>query len=97
MNLRLAPAQKYGTEKGRSDPDTKDLVHRIIETGRKYEKMSGEYPFGIHSTPIMIINNRTVIGTLPYIQLRAIFQAFAEQREHGGERGFIEQWIPMRP
>jgi hypothetical protein len=69
------------------------LVHRIIETGREYEKTSDKYPYGIRSTPTMIINNRMVIGTLPYVQLRAIFQALAEQKERGGEKGFIEQWV----
>ncbi len=90
---RLALAQKYGAEKALSDPATKELVHRIIETGREYEKTSDKYPYGIRSTPTMIINNRMVIGTLPYIQLRAIFQALANQREHGREKGFIEQWV----
>ena len=91
---RLALAQKYGTEKGLDDPATKELIRRIIQTGREYEKTSDRYPYGIRSTPTMIINNRMVIGTLPYIQLRAIFQALAEQKEHGAEKGFIEQWVP---
>jgi uncharacterized membrane protein/protein-disulfide isomerase len=94
---RLTLAQKYGAEKALSDPATKELVHRIIETGREYEKTSDRYPYGIRSTPTMIINNRMVIGTLPYVQLRAIFQALADKREHDSEKGFIEQWVPTRP
>jgi protein-disulfide isomerase len=90
---RLALARKYGAEKALSDPATKELVRKIIETGREYEKTSDKYPYGIRSTPTMVINNRMVIGTLPYVQLRAIFQALADQREHGGEKGFIEQWV----
>jgi protein-disulfide isomerase/uncharacterized membrane protein len=90
---RLALARKYGAEKALSDPATKELVRKIIETGREYEKTSDKYPYGIRSTPTMVINNRMVIGTLPYVQLRAIFQALADQREHGSEKGFIEQWV----
>ena len=90
---RLALAQKYGAEKALSDPATKELVQKIIETGREYEKTSDKYPYGIRSTPTMIINNRMVIGTLPYVQLRAIFQALAVERGQGGEKGFIEQWV----
>jgi hypothetical protein len=39
----------------------------------------------------MIINNRMIIGTLPYEQLRAIFQALLEEAE-GTERRFMENW-----
>jgi uncharacterized membrane protein/protein-disulfide isomerase len=90
---RLALARKYGAEKALSDPATKELVRKIIETGREYEKTSDKYPYGIRSTPTMVINNRMVIGTLPYVQLRAIFQALAVERGQGGEKGFIEQWV----
>jgi hypothetical protein len=40
----------------------------------------------------MIVNNRMIIGTLPYEQLRAIFQALVDEHE-GGERRFIESWV----
>ncbi len=46
---------------------------------------------GICSKSTMIVNNRMIIGMLPYIQLRAIFQALVEQSGRGGEKGFIEQ------
>ncbi len=41
----------------------------------------------------MILNNRMVIGTFPYEQLRAIFQALIDEHEAGAERRFIEQWV----
>jgi hypothetical protein len=41
----------------------------------------------------MIINNRMVIGTLPYAQLKAVFQALVEEHEQGTKK-FIENWVP---
>jgi hypothetical protein len=41
----------------------------------------------------MIINNRMIIGTLPYQHLRAIFQALVDERD-SGEKRFIENWVP---
>lgn len=38
----------------------------------------------------MIINNRMVIGTVPYEQLRAIFRALVDER--GGAK-FLENWV----
>ncbi len=40
----------------------------------------------------MIINNRMIIGTLPYDHLKAIFQALVEEQE-GGPKKFIENWV----
>ncbi len=94
---RARLAQKYNVEAGLRDPATADLIHRIIETGKEYEKTSDRFPFGIRSTPTMIINNRLVIGTLPYAQLRAIFQSLCDER--GGssvDRKFIENWVPTK-
>ena len=90
---RLNLARKYGVEEALQDPQTQDLVRRIINTGAEYEKTSDQYAHGIRSTPTMIINNRLVIGTLPTQQLRAIFQALVEERESGG-RKFLENWVP---
>jgi predicted DsbA family dithiol-disulfide isomerase len=59
----------------------------------EYEKSSEDYAYGIRSTPTMIINNRMVIGTLPYEQLKAIFQALDDEAERGSS-GFIEGWEP---
>ena len=95
---RARLAQKYNVEAGLRDPATAELVHRIIETGKEYERTSDRFPFGIRSTPTLIINNRLVIGTLPYAQLRAIFQSLCDER--GGpsvERKFIENWVPTPP
>jgi protein-disulfide isomerase/uncharacterized membrane protein len=83
-------ARRYGVEGAPEDPETQALLHRIIETGKEYERTSDEYEHGIRSTPTMIINGRMVIGTLPYDQLRAIFQALVDQAE--GEGRFIESW-----
>ena len=40
----------------------------------------------------MIINNRMVIGTVPYEQLRAILQTVVDEYERGGD-AFMESWI----
>ena len=39
---------------------------RIIATGAEYEKTSDQFAHGIRSTPTLIVNNRMIIGTLPY-------------------------------
>jgi uncharacterized membrane protein/protein-disulfide isomerase len=90
---RAALAKKYGTENAANDPALRELVKRIIDTGAEYERTSDKFAHGIRSTPTMIINNRMIIGTLPYDHLRAIFRALVEERE-GGSRKFIENWVP---
>ncbi len=42
----------------------------------------------------MIINERMVIGTLPKVQLRAIFNAILKKEKKGKDElpGFIEDW-----
>jgi len=89
---REALARKYGTEGAPKDPDIQALVKRIIDTGAEYEKTSDKFSHGIRSTPTMIINNRMIIGTLPYDHLKAIFQALVEEHE-GGPKKFIENWV----
>ncbi len=81
---RRALAKKYGAEEALTDLNVRDLVERIINTGAEYEKTSDKYSHGIRSTPTMIINNRMVIGTLPYEHMKAIFQALVDERESGG-------------
>ncbi len=83
-------AKRHGVEAALEDQPTKDLVHRLIQTGAEYEKTSDKYSYGIRSTPTMIINGRMVIGTLPVEQLRAIFQALLDEAEG---RRFIESWV----
>ncbi len=90
---RRALAKKYGTEEAIADLNIRDLVERIINTGAEYEKTSDKYSHGIRSTPTIIINNRMIIGTLPYQHMKAIFQALVDERESGGKR-FIENWVP---
>ena len=85
-------AKKYGAENAANDPALKDLVKKIIDTGAEYEKTSEKYSHGVRSTPTMIINNRMIIGTLPYEHMRAIFQALVEEHE-GGPKKFIENWV----
>jgi hypothetical protein len=75
------------------DPEIRDLVERIINTGAEYERTSDKFSHGIRSTPTLIINNRMIIGTLPYEHLRAIFQALVDEHE-GNSRKFIENWMP---
>ncbi|MFO7734430.1 MAG: vitamin K epoxide reductase family protein [Candidatus Aminicenantes bacterium] len=85
-------AKKYGTAGAADDPALRELVKRIVDTGTEYEKTSEKFSHGIRSTPTMIINNRMIIGTLPYEHMRAIFQALVEEHE-GGPKKFIENWI----
>jgi len=89
---RAALAEKYGTAGAANDPAIQELVKRIIDTGAEYEKTSEKFSHGIRSTPTMIINNRMIIGTLPYDHLKAIFQALVEEHE-GGPKKFIENWV----
>jgi len=89
-------AKKYDVEGALNDPGTKELVQRIINTGTEYEKTSDKYSHGIRSTPTMIVNNRMIIGTLPYAQLRAIFQALVEEHAKGGSKKFLENWVPTK-
>jgi predicted DsbA family dithiol-disulfide isomerase len=93
---RAELAKKYQVEAALKDPKTQELVHRIIQTGAEYEKTSDRYAHGIRSTPTMILNNRMIIGTLPYTQLKAIFQALLEEREKGGSKSFLENWVPTK-
>ncbi len=74
-----------------TDSATIREVARQIATGAEYRKTSDEYAHGIRSTPTMIINNRMVIGTFPYEQLRAIFQALVDEAE--GNTRFMESWV----
>jgi protein-disulfide isomerase len=87
-------AKKYQVEDALNDETTKEIIKRIINTGREYEKTSDRYAHGIRSTPTILLNNRMIIGTLPYEHLRAICQALVEEYE-GGKK-FIENWVPLR-
>jgi uncharacterized membrane protein/protein-disulfide isomerase len=84
-------ARRYGVEAALADSATIELVGRHIATGAEYDKTSDQYAHGIRSTPTMIINNRMVIGTFPYEQLRAIFQALVD--EAAGDTRFMESWV----
>ena len=90
---RRALAKKYGTEEAIADPAVRDLVEKIINTGAEYASTSDSSEHGIRSTPTMIINNRMIIGTLPYQHMKAIFQALVDERERGTKQ-FIENWVP---
>jgi protein-disulfide isomerase len=87
-------AQKYGVEDALTDERTKKIVHDIVNTGKEYKPTSDRYRYGIRSTPTMIINERMVIGTLPKVQLRAIFKAILDKDKKGKDErsGFIEDW-----
>ena len=89
---RAELARRYGVEAALTDSATQALVRRIMNTGAEYQKTSEQFVYGIRSTPTMIINNRMIIGTYPYEQLRAIFQAIVDEQERG-EASFIENWI----
>lgn len=87
---RAELARRYDVESAVTDSATIAEVARQIATGAEYEKTSDQYEHGIRSTPTMIINNRMVIGTFPYEQLRAIFQALVDEAE--GNTRFMENW-----
>ncbi len=93
---RAELARKHGVEAALNDMAVKDLVHAIIRTGTEYEKTSEKFAHGIRSTPTMILNNRMIIGTLPYAHLKAIFQALVDQQDKGETR-FIENWEKTKP
>ena len=82
-------AQQKGVEAAIADPALQERVRQIIDTGAEYDKTSDKFAHGVRSTPTLIINNRMVIGTFPYEQLRAIFQALVDKREN---RRFMENW-----
>ena len=94
---RIELAKRYGVEASLSDPNTKDLVHRIMNTGSEYEKTSAKFAHGIRSTPTIIVNNRMIIGTLPYGQMKAIFEALLEESGQAGDKRFLENWVPTKP
>jgi protein-disulfide isomerase/uncharacterized membrane protein len=94
---RTELARKYNVESALSDPAVKDLVGRIIATGAEYEKTSTQYSHGIRSTPTLIVNNRMIIGTLPYAQLRAIFESLVAESGKTGDRRYLENWVPVPP
>jgi uncharacterized membrane protein/protein-disulfide isomerase len=91
---RLELARRHGVEAAIQDSATIAMVQRMIATGAEYEKTADQFEHGIRSTPTMIINGRMVIGTLPYDQLRAIFQALIDEHERGEGSRFIENWEP---
>lgn len=87
-------ARRYGVERGLSDAATQDLVHRIIQTGTEYAPTAERYPYGIRSTPTLILNHRMIIGTFSYAQLRAIVQRLVDEQK--GSPRFMENW-PDQP
>ncbi len=89
---RAELARRRGVVGAAEDPETRAVVHRLIRTGTEYGKTHEAYSYGIRSTPTMIINRRMVIGTLPYEQLRAIFQTLVDEQERAG-RTFMESWV----
>jgi len=89
---RQALATRHGVEAALTDPETRDLVHRILQTGAEYERTSDRYEHGIRSTPTLIVNGRMIIGTLPYEQLRTLFQALVDESQERTE--FLEHWVP---
>jgi protein-disulfide isomerase/uncharacterized membrane protein len=89
---RAGLAKRHGVEAALLDTATRNLIQRIISTGAEYEKTSDRYAHGIRSTPTLIINHRMLIGTFPYEQMRAIFQALVDEKERGS-RKFIENWV----
>jgi hypothetical protein len=90
---RAELGRRFGVEAALTDSATIDLVHRIMNTGGEYDKTHDEYEHGIRSTPTMILNNRMIIGTLPYQHLRAIFQALVDEHDGESTQRFMESWV----
>jgi len=90
-------ARKYGAEAALSDANTREMVQRIVNTGTEYDKTSDQYAHGIRSTPTLIVNNRMIIGTLPYEQLKAIFESLVSGGTKGGDKRYLENWVDLRP
>jgi protein-disulfide isomerase len=87
-------AQKYGVEEALTDERTQKIVLDIINTGKEYKPTSDRYKYGIRSTPTIILNERMIIGTLPKVQLRAIFSAILKKEKKSKDESpkFIEDW-----
>jgi uncharacterized membrane protein/protein-disulfide isomerase len=94
---RAQLARKRGVEAALTDQAVKDLVLQIINTGAEYDKTSDQFAHGIRSTPTMIVNNRMIIGTLPYAQLKAIFESLLSESGTAGSQRFMENWVDLRP
>lgn len=94
---RAELAKKYGVEAALTDQATKDLVQKIINTGSEYEKTSKNFAHGIRSTPTLIVNNRMIIGTLPYGQLKAVFESLVAADAKTGDKRFLENWVDFQP
>jgi hypothetical protein len=92
-------ARRHGVEAALNDAKTSEIVSRIIATGAEYEKTSSKYSHGIRSTPTIILNNRMIIGTIPYPQLKAIVESLLQGGAAGsaGEKKFFENWVDLRP
>jgi uncharacterized membrane protein/protein-disulfide isomerase len=95
---RLDLARRHGVEAALTDGKTSEIVSRIIATGAEYEKTSTKYSHGIRSTPTIILNNRMIIGTIPYPQLKAIVESILQGDANGGagEKKFFENWVDLR-
>ena len=96
---RLDLARRHGLEAALNDPKTSEIVSRIIATGAEYEKTSTKYSHGIRSTPTIILNNRMIIGTIPYPQLKAIVESILQDGagEGAADKKFFENWVDWRP
>ncbi len=96
---RLDLARRHGVEAALTDRKTSEILSRIIATGAEYEKTSTKYSHGIRSTPTIILNNRMIIGTIPYPQFKAIVESILQGGAAGGaaEKRFFENWVDLRP
>ena len=91
---RAELAGRFGVPEALADTAVRDLMVRLADTGREYGPTSERYPFGVRSTPTLIVNNRMIIGTLPTAHWRAIFQALVEAPASPAGRRYLENWVP---
>jgi uncharacterized membrane protein len=90
---RAGLAGRLGVPNALADTSVHALMVRLMDTGKEYERTSDRFPYGVRSTPTMIVNNRMIIGTLPTAQMRAIFRALVDARGDGAGRRFLENWV----
>jgi hypothetical protein len=45
----------------------------------------------------LIVNNRMIIGTLLYAQLKAIIESLLSENGPAGGQRFMENWVGLRP
>ena len=94
---RAELAKKYGVEAALDRSGDQGPRRSDHDTGAEYRRTSSQFAHGIRSTPTLVVNNRMIIGTLPYPQIKAIFESLAAEGAKTGDRRFFENWVEFQP